>query len=50
MPLPTPPNPSQRQPQVKKNVQGEYVKKLDVLSNGVLKNALRFTGKVRNTL
>lgn len=25
----------------KKNVQGEDVKKLDVLSNGVLKNALR---------
>jgi fructose-1,6-bisphosphatase I len=28
------------------NVQGEAVKKLDVLSNDVLKNALRFTGKL----
>ncbi|GMH81304.1 hypothetical protein TrVE_jg8713 [Triparma verrucosa] len=30
----------------KKNIQGEDQKKLDVLSNGVLKNALKFTGKL----
>jgi len=28
------------------NVQGEDQKKLDVISNNVLKNALRFTGKL----